>query len=190
MEGICWFHEQCPERAVLRYATSTNESSLPAEGKIGVIPLSGHNGAKSDFRNDRVKRGQGFTEGGMPFSMDHVYRSQWKRITPCISIARETVLPDELPRRSSGDARKFALQGARGVILRMPSSAMPPRSSWNFKIKFVWISSFFFFFLLRHKSGLARSCRTVKVVSRWISFTYDILESRKNFATQWFTPCD
>lgn len=146
MEGICWFHEQCPERAVLRYATSTNESSLPAEGKIGVIPLSGHNGAKSDFRNDRVKRGQGFTEGGMPFSMDHVYRSQWKRITPCISIARETVLPDELPRRSSGDARKFALQGARGVILRMPSSAMPPRSSWNFKIKFVWISSFSFFF--------------------------------------------
>lgn len=125
-----------PEWAVLRYA-STNESSLPAEGKIGVIPLSGHNGAKSDFRNDRVKRGQGFTEGGMPFSMADVYRSQWKGITPCISIARETLLPGELPRRWSGDARKFALQGARGVIL-CSSSAMHPRSSCNFKmIKFV-----------------------------------------------------
>ncbi|OAD61145.1 hypothetical protein WN48_01213 [Eufriesea mexicana] len=52
-------------RCVLRYA-SANESSLPAEGKIGVIPLSGYNGAKSDFRNDRVKRAQGFTEGGCP----------------------------------------------------------------------------------------------------------------------------
>lgn len=52
-------------RGVLRYA-STNESSLPVEGKIGVIPLSGDNGAKSDFRNDRVKRAQGFAEGGCP----------------------------------------------------------------------------------------------------------------------------
>lgn len=95
----------------------------------------------------------------MPFSMGHVYRSQWKGITPCISIARETVLPDELPRRSSGDARKFAPQGARGVILRT-SSAMPPRSSWNFKIKFVRTS----FFLLRYKSQASR--RTVKVASR------------------------
>ena len=52
-------------RGVLRYA-STNESSLPVEGKIGVIPLNGDNAAKSDFRNDRVKRAQGFTEGGCP----------------------------------------------------------------------------------------------------------------------------
>lgn len=71
----------------------------------------------------------------MPFSMADVYRSQWKGITPCASIARETVLPGELPRRSSGgDARKFALQGAaRGVISCSPS-ALPPRSSSNFKI--------------------------------------------------------
>lgn len=128
-----------------RVAVCNIESSLPAEGKIGVIPLSGHNGAKSDFRNDRVKRGQGFKEGGMPFSMADVYRSQWKGITPCISIARETVRPGELPRRWSGDARKFALQGARGVIL-CSSSALPPRSRGILRYRDKIRMNFFFFF--------------------------------------------
>lgn len=60
----------------------------------------------------------------MPFSIADVYRSQWKGITPCISIARERVCSEELPRRQRGDARKFALQGARGVIFCSSSDTL------------------------------------------------------------------
>lgn len=68
-------------RDVLRYA-SQNESSLPVGGKIGVIPLSGDNGAKSDFQNDRVKRARGFAEGGCLVSIADVYRLPMDRDYP------------------------------------------------------------------------------------------------------------
>lgn len=65
---ICWstVQKNVPNGPLSRRVAVCidKRKQLPAAARIGVIPLSGDNGAKSDFRNDRVKRAQGFTEGG------------------------------------------------------------------------------------------------------------------------------